>query len=53
MRKEDVFLAYKMLVQMREISEKLEDSVGQGDFEKVSQFKQKLLEIQRSLAKIL
>lgn len=53
MRKEDVFLAYKMLVQMREISEKLEDSIKKEEFEKVSQFKQKLLEIQRSLAKIL
>lgn len=53
MRKEDVFLAYKMLVQMREISEKLEESVKKEDFEKVSQFKQRLLELQRSLSKIL
>ncbi len=53
MRKEDVFLVYKMLVQMREISDKLEESIKKEDFERASQFKQRLLEIQRSLSKIL
>ena len=53
MRKEDVFLAYKMLLQIRDLSEKLEDSLKRQDFIKISQLKQKILEMQRSLAKIL
>ncbi len=53
MKREDVFLAYKMLVQMRDLSEKLEDSLKKQDFIKTSQLKQKMLEMQRSLAKIL
>lgn len=53
MRKEDVFLVYKMLLQIRDLSEKLEDSLKKQDFIKISQLKQKILEMQRSLAKIL
>lgn len=53
MKKEDIFLAYKMLVQMRELSEKLDDSIKKEDFDKVSQLKQKILELQRGLEKIL
>jgi|GEM_PF-3305404 len=53
MKKEDIFLAYKMLVQMKDLSEGLEDSLKKEDFSKVSQLKQKIMELQRSLAKIL
>ncbi|MGV8130755.1 MAG: UvrB/UvrC motif-containing protein [Candidatus Pacearchaeota archaeon] len=53
MKKEDVFLAYKMLVQMKELSEKLDDSIKKEDFERANQFKQKILELQRSIKKIL
>lgn len=53
MKKEDVFLAYKMLVQMKDLSERLEDSLKKQDFVKSSQLKQKIMEVQRGLAKIL
>lgn len=53
MRKEDVFLTYKMLVQMKDLSDKLDSALKKEDFAQASQIKQKLMEIQRSLAKIL
>lgn len=53
MKKEDIFLAYKMLVQMKDLSEKLDDSIKKEDLDMAFQFKQKLLELQRSIKKIL
>ncbi|MEK6909153.1 MAG: hypothetical protein AABX23_03820 [Nanoarchaeota archaeon] len=53
MRKEDVVLAYKMLVQMKDIVNKLDNALEKHEFEMVSQLKEKLFELQRSFDKIL
>jgi hypothetical protein len=53
MRKEDVFLAYKLLVEMRNLADILEKSLADKDIVKANEAKQKLIELQRRLDKVL
>lgn len=53
MKREDVFLMYKILVQMRDFADKLDEAIKLNDFERASQLKQKIIELQGSLRKIL
>ena len=53
MKREDILPIYKTLAQMRELADKRGDAIKKDDFDKASQIKEKILELQRSLKKII
>jgi hypothetical protein len=53
MEKESVLPAYKLLIGMKELTLQLEDALKKEERDKASKIKQKLLELQRSLGRIL
>lgn len=53
MKKSDIFPTYKVLIQMRDLADKLDEAVKKEDLNKASQIKIKILELQRSLKKLL
>jgi protein-arginine kinase activator protein McsA len=53
MKRDDVPSIYKVLVQMKDFADKLENALKNQDFDKASQIKLKLLDLQRSLKKII
>jgi len=53
MKRSDILPVYKTIVQMRELAERLDKSLEKEDFSQASEVKIKILELQRSLKKLI
>lgn len=53
MKKEDSFRAYKELVQMRDLADKLDDALKKGDFDSAAQVKKQLIILQKEIGGII
>ena len=53
MKRDDVFLASKLLVQMRNFADKLDEAQKKEDINQIRLIKIKFLELQRSFKKLL
>ena len=53
MKRDDVLTAYNTLVQMKGLADKLDEAINNREFDKASQIKLKILELQRGLKKII
>ena len=53
MKREDVVAAYKILVEMNGLADKLEEAVKKEEDNKANELKKRLLELQRGLKNIL
>lgn len=53
MKSGDVLTVYNSIIQMKGLADKLEDALSREEFDKASQIKVQILELQRGLKKIL